>query len=168
MADTDISLLAEHLGLSPLHVQRIWDIHAANFGLHNRTVRKTADQTVTNSIVLVNDTDLFLPIAANEVWIFRMYLINNSHATADFDAVFSIPAGASGLWAFENAAWGATTITTEVMANGSSADTLCSYYGIIINGATPGNLQLQWAQNTQHASDCIVRTNSCLIARKVA
>ena len=63
---------------------------AANFNTHIRDnllainnhvhVRKTADQSVTSSTALVDDTHLTFAIAANEEWIFQLALWQSTGA----------------------------------------------------------------------------------------
>lgn len=58
--------------------------------------------------------------------------------------------------------------TANVLGNGVGTIRHTRIKGFVVNGATPGNLQLQWAQNTANASDTTVRTNSAMKAWKLA
>jgi hypothetical protein len=164
------------------------DWNATHIGL--TIVRKTADETVNNSKVLQNDDHLLLAIAANEVWLVELVLLIQSvSAGSDFKCGWAYPAGCSIYWG----AVAAHKDATEVSDWTTAQDTYVSYaanalltaastrsspgmagiYGIIlkaivINGATAGNLNFQWAQVTATAEDTKVLANSCLIAHKLA
>ena len=138
-------------------------------------VRKTANQTVNNSIVLVNDTALLFAIAANEVWEFTLIPIHNSGTTPDIKFCIIGPAGASAYYiAVHENSLGAVALDRgilgdEITFGGTASNRITgTIKGIVINGATAGNLQLQWAQATANASNTIVLANSCLIANRLA
>lgn len=148
--------------------------HEADYELHAKLVRKTADQTVNNSTTLVNDDHLLLALGANEVWAFHLCPLVNSGATPDIKFGWTVPSGASGYWNYTGQNAGATTtntfdiITGGTNARGGFAGSLpFVLHGIVICGATAGNLQFQWAQNTANASDTKVLTNSYLIATQL-
>ena len=151
-------------------------VHAALFTLHNKIVRKTADETVNNSTTLQNDDELLFAVAANEVWEFELLALINSSAVADIKFQFTGPSGSS-IYQFnvgENAA--TTDFISAVEPGGPVSDVRgqglaminAILRGIIVNGATAGNLQVQWAQNTAEVSDTKVLTNSILIGHKIA
>lgn len=138
--------------------------------------RKIADEQVINSTTLQNDDALFFAVAANEVWEFTLYMQYLSGATPDFKFCFTSPASsaiyytsvhtdaASAIVCFVANASGATTT-----AIGTASEQIIIVHGLIVNAATAGNLQLQFAQNTQDAgSGAYVRANSCIIAHKIA
>ena len=151
-------------------------------------VPKTADETVNNSAVLQNDDHLLLAIAANEVWLVEVtLLIQGASANADFKCGWAYPTGCTIKWghlAKDTAAAsgsgfmpsGGALTTPIVIATETSvlvtglANIICGavYRAIVINGATAGTLNLQWAQNTATAEDTKVLANSCLIAHKLA
>ena len=132
-------------------------------------VRKTSDETVNNSTVLQNDNELFLPIAANEVWFFEMRLLTNSSAAADFKTTITLPSGAAGFAhsmgtdsaGAQQISYQTWTLDWQGVAGNLGSPIL---NGIVINGANAGNIQLQWAQQFAEASDTKVLTNSCIIA----
>lgn len=130
-----------------------------------RIVRKTADQTVNNSVVLVNDDDLKLAVAANEVWAFEIFILQNSGAAPDIKYVGVGPAGSTVFMKLTQNSSAVVGISN--LGLGRAADAHVELTGIIINGATPGDLQLQWAQNLADASDTDVLENSCLIAHRI-
>ncbi|MBI4496319.1 MAG: hypothetical protein HY689_00235 [Chloroflexi bacterium] len=140
-------------------------------------VRKTSDETVNNSNTLQNDDELFHALAANEVWEFRCLILRSyTDGTPDIKVAFTVPTGATLTWrTVTRAAGSATTDETPVGASGSAASQesivspmLMVLEGLVINGANAGNLQLQWAQNTAHASDTKVLANSVLILHQLA
>jgi len=153
--------------------------HAADYGLHTKVVRKTADETVNNSTTLQNDDHLYFAMGANEVWYVEIFLIIDSSTSADFKSGLSLPSGATAHWM----AIGSSEATiSNIVATGLTETNSDASWGtgagtprlrdilsiIVINDATAGNFQLQWAQNTAEASDTILKTNSCLIAHKLA
>lgn len=154
--------------------------HAINYLLHNKLVRKSADETVNNSSTLQNDDELLLAIAANEVWAFELMLFNTSPSAADIKFALTIPTGASMLWLPPGtsywsiaAAWTSSGLginasggALAVMGNASTIG--FQIKGFVVCGATAGNLQLQWAQNAATVGDTIVHTNSWLGARRLA
>jgi hypothetical protein len=46
----------------------------------------------------------------------------------------------------------------------SATATMILLKGVVVNGATPGNVQLVWAQNTSNGTATIVLANSYLTA----
>ncbi len=132
-------------------------------------IRKTADgDPVNDSTALVNDPELLFAVGANEGWAFRLYLFGNSGATPDTKVAWAIPSGASGFWHFEETSATTSALTSGLRMSGAGADSLGSFWGILVNGATAGNLQLQWAQWVADSSDTKILTNSCIIATRIA
>lgn len=135
-------------------------------------IRKTNTQTVNNSATLVDDSVLKIPIGKNEVLRFAFTIFYNSNTTADFKFTFVGPSGATG-----RIAVGARTLTDGSIGGGGAfalaGAVTCGGLGFeasivgtvtIANGTTPGNVQLQWAQNTADASNTTVLANSNLSA----
>ena len=141
------------------------------------TVYKTADEIVNNSTTLQNDDHLFFAVAANEAWEFRLALLISSSTVADLKFAMVMPADGT-VRAFIVYLNAAGTFASGSMIVGTTKDlygggtTVISrpmiLEGVIINGATAGNFQVQWAQNTAEATDSTVRTNSYIIAHKLA
>ena len=153
-------------------------------------VRKTADEIVNNSTTLQNDDHLFIALGANEVWLIEVVLlIESASATSDFQCGWAYPTGCSIKWGavsahkdgLEVSDWttaqsGYPGYTVNALFTETSARTspgMVGIYGIIfkaivINGATAGNVNFQWAQSTATAEDTKVLTNSYLIAHKLA
>ena len=137
-------------------------------------VRKTADQIVNNSATFVNDTRLLLAMAANEVWVIDLilYYVSGS-ATPDIRVQATIPSGVASWIAWGLDAADAIYVYTRDVPNYPTFGTstilrLARVTFTVVNGATAGNFQIQWCQNTATAEDTKVLTNSCLIAHKLA
>jgi hypothetical protein len=64
--------------------------------LNSGNVVKDADESVTSSVTLQNDDDLFLPIKANLRYRFEMYLYVNSTGAGGFRQNWTLPSGAVG------------------------------------------------------------------------
>lgn len=145
-------------------------------------VVKAADQSVTNSTTLVNDTHLIVPVAANEAWIVRYYLFITSPQESDFKAALDVPAAAGklnfGIFGFTSATSGAASTTpwtetdaaTVILNWGTTtapgpAAVFAAYF---LNGSNAGNIQLQWAQQAANISPTTVELGSFLIAQRIA
>ena len=143
--------------------------------------RKTADQTVTSSTVLVDCTTMVLPVLANEVWQFEFDVLYSAGTTEDLKMGFTLPtagridasvhwqdsAGTSRL----NRMWGTTSPTTaeNFAGNGVGSERLfIPVRGIYVGGANAGNVTLQMAQNTSGAVSTTIFTNSTVWAVKLA
>jgi hypothetical protein len=150
----------------------------ASIGAPATVVRKTANETVNNSNVLQNDDHLLLAIAANEEWVFEIVLfITEGMTDCDIQVALTVPAGASVKYGLPDASvntanaiqYGTlkTASGTAVTCYGN-ANTIVHIVGWVLNGATAGNLQLQWAQATAGAFNLTVAQGSYLIAHKLS
>lgn len=141
---------------------------------------KTADQSVTSSTALQNDTHLFFPMASGEVWLVTATLIANSaSATPGIKLGLSLPSGATARWSFAGQWEGnlptaasptaASTVATPLPATGvpASMDPFMFRY-LVVNSSTAGNFQLTWAQATSSSTPTNLRKYSVLAALKVA
>ena len=125
---------------------------------------------------MVNDTELFFAVAANEVWEVTISIRPDSGATPDIAYILTMPAGGDfeGLYiGRDNAeAISVKKISTGSMAAGGGFGAGTVYpaiiKGVAINAGNAGNFQLKWAQNVANASDTKVLTNSCIIAHRIA
>ena len=143
--------------------------HAVNYDLHKKVVRKTADQTLTQSnTTLQNVTDLLFAIGASEVWVFDMYILSNSGTTPDIKFDFAVPSGASGQHVcLSSAKAEENPIGTKIVVNGEATNVISAHHIIVINSTTAGNVQLQAAQDASDASDTKVLANSCIVATQL-
>lgn len=138
--------------------------HAANYGLHTLVVRKTADQTVNNSTVLVDDDDLKFAVGANEVWFVLMRLLHSTSIVADLKVGVTVPAGTAFCWGEQSSNVSALAFgdVRGVLSATVANPKLAVLHGVLTIGAVAGVFQIQWAQNTAEVSDTKVLTNSCL------
>lgn len=134
---------------------------------HDQFASKTADQTVSASATLVDDTHLTFPVAANSTYTFEaLLLVTHSTDAADLKYAFTFPASAVlhvGQSGANNAAiTGAgtsgsgeyiarqaqTSPSTFIPLAGSTNILGVTVRGLLVVAATAGTLKLQWAQNT--------------------
>lgn len=140
-----------------------------------KVIRKTADETVNNSVALQNDDALLFAVEANSVWEFIVILQFTSGSTPNLKVAIVVPAAASFIaikYGYSSTAVGigfmVVSGTGTRFDGGEAALQEATLVGVITNGANAGNFQIQWAQNTAEVSDTKVRTNSCIIAHKLA
>ena len=141
-------------------------------------VTKTAPQSVTNSIVLVNDTALTFPIAANETWDVDVFVRYQSDATLDLRTSVTAPTGATmfgdarGLSSGAAGPSGLPLLATvdapgEVYTwggVGATVPTSLRYSVRVKNGATAGAVTFQFTQGTAGATATTVLASSNLLA----
>jgi hypothetical protein len=113
----------------------------------------------------VDDTDLQLPVRANEVLFFFVTIMYIAAATPDIKFKFDVPAAASMLWCVsdENIVTQYTEASVKSLG-GQTSSRITQLYGILTVGANAGDFKLQWAQNTAHSSNTQVLKNSSLVA----
>lgn len=142
---------------------------------------KASLQTVNNSATLVDDSDLFVALAASTTYVFELTLLFASNGTADIKYGFTFPALATCEWGSirlvsssagitGDADFGsynsATSGSSTVAAAGTSSAQLAVVNGTITTAGTSGNLRLQWAQNTANVSDTTVYAGSSLVVHR--
>lgn len=157
-------------------------------GAGPKLVFKTADESVASSATPQDDDQLLFPVAANEKWVFTLYLLVGcgSAATGDFRAAITVPAGVVLAWSFVNGTYFngdprasdsaadavnlevVTASGTSLIVAGSVPDIGYQIKGYVTVGATAGDVRLQWAQASSNATATTVRAGSHLIANKVA
>lgn len=139
---------------------------------------KAAAESVLNSTALQNDDDLTFPIAANETWVVEWALYCDGSTTGDFRGAVAAPAGAAGIVSMIGQAQNATTafgaILNQAGALGAALGAGMVGAGTtlpivvrasVVNGATPGTVALQWAQN---GLDAVVPTRVLALSAMVA
>jgi|GEM_PF-1580824 len=146
-------------------------------------VYKTANETINNSTTYQDDDHLSLTIEANAVYQYELVCMvqQSGGATAGFKAQFTAPSGATAYsHVFRNASsnysfYLINQIDTLVINSDSGVVTGSGDYnvlksnGIIINGASDGNLVLQWAQASAQAGiNTILLKGSYLILTRIA
>lgn len=136
-------------------------------------VIKPSDQSVTSSTVLVNDTALFAAVVASATYDFMLYLDfeGGTLNASDLKFQLTVPAGAAlrAQRIYTTTAGAASVsntitdgVTTVAGTNGAGVLQAALMEGSLVVGATQGNLQLQWAQNTSSATATIVHAQSKL------
>lgn len=139
--------------------------------------RKLLAQQVGNA-TLVNDDALFFPVGASQVWVFEMLVLFDAHATPDIKFSIVGPAGALGAWGVipQQVAGGGVNPTdvknlgdTQLAAGaGLGVKQMSILRGIVVSSATPGNVQLQWAQNAANVNPTTVHPLSWVLATRVS
>lgn len=131
-----------------------------------RHVVKASNETVNNSTVYQDDDELVAPCDVSRKYLIELFLNYTSSVGADIKFQLSLPAGATsraGITCFASTALSNTTgqFANTPTAGGNDA-TQMSWWGqkIVEIGATAGNIQLQWAQNTAEVSNTILLAGS--------
>ncbi len=143
-------------------------------------IRKTADQAVTNSVVLVPDNHLFLPVIANSFYILLSWLKYTGPADPAGGIKFDWtgPAGFAVDWSsagVRGVGVGALTdydVIVEAAAgtrnhgtNAGNGMTLRPS-GIVSTAGVAGTLTLRWAQAAANATPTNLLTNSWIMLIK--
>lgn len=128
---------------------------------------KSADETVNNSAALQNDDALFVSVAANTRYDFRLTALYISNSTPDIKFAWTFPTGLTMRYSFQGYTAGVMQdfyqIQTDVVAvDGNGGNLAAVMEGTVVVAGTAGTLQLQWAQNTANASDTKVLIGSSL------
>jgi hypothetical protein len=148
-----------------------WGSGVGNFG--TITKRKTADQSVTSSITLQDDAHLTFAIAANEEWagVCEIHAGDGMGGTGLKTAI-TVPSGAT-LIATTPTLPGAGTVTVTTSGGAmalptTDAKNLVRVAFWVLNGATPGNVTLQWAQSASSGTPLTFKKGSLMTAVRVA
>lgn len=127
---------------------------------------KAIDEPRSSNVVLADDTELIVPIGANENWVAHAVIeVAVGSATPDIQLTWAGPSGSTGRYVetynlFTDSALAAVNIL------GMSTRASFVFDIIIQNGATPGNLSFQWAQNSSSADATTVKKGSAVYAFK--
>jgi hypothetical protein len=137
---------------------------------------KGADQGVTSSTTLANDSALFVPLAANAKYKVQLEVLYKGGTTgsSDLKLGFSVPSGATiagRAITVSNPLGVATGYITQssvlfsaTNGTGNPLDCACTF--TLTTSGTSGNLQIQWAQNTSSGTATTVMSGSSLTARR--
>lgn len=137
--------------------------------LNTKLYMKAADTTRNNTNTYADDPDLVIPVNANQNLFIVMSLSISASTEGDFKHQITIPAGGSltrRSASFPEVAVGTVVVdaTAAVSVNTTTGTTYrWEQFLRYIGGANGGNITLQWAQNTKHASDCTLKEGSCFI-----
>ncbi|MFI1166586.1 hypothetical protein ACH4UM_24020 [Streptomyces sp. NPDC020801] len=147
---------------------------------------KTVDEPRTATTTVADDVHLIATLDANSSYRFRATLLFDGPETADATLTFTAPAGATGGWSPVAGTLGTTVpdgsaqLKMAARQFGSNSDvgvmassaTLAGLmvlpHGIVVTGATPGQLKLRWAQQTSNASPVLLKAGSTLEVVKVS
>ena len=143
---------------------------------------KTVDESVTSSTTLQNDDTLLHPVEASTTYEFEALLALTGNVTGDFKMAFTFPAASTCYWgavgpssadagfgtagSAQLAATFGSASGTAVAYSGSTTAVVILVKGVLVVSTTPGNLQLQWAQNTSNGTATVVKAGSYLRAAK--
>lgn len=140
---------------------------------HPQTKIKASTETITNSTSMHDDADLVFPVLAGERYVVDYYLRYSAEATPDIKFGFSVPtdAGLSGVISSGMVSAGSSHIdqaTVIALAGAAVHNVGVHITGSVTVSSTPGNIALQWAQNTSDAGNTSVLTGSALVARRIS
>ena len=143
------------------------------------SVRKSADESVTNN-TLQDDDELLFAIGASQTWFFKFVVfVTSASATPDFKAAITVPASATLIWGAGGrivGGGGGDTTWRYTTTSGTSLDydltagevkTLI-IEGSVLNSTNAGNVTLQWAQDTTNATATTVKAGSFVLAIRTA
>ena len=137
-----------------------------------KVAKKTADEVVNNSITFQNDDHLLFAVGANETWAFYLIIIADANVSSDIKFIVAGPSGSTREFTTIDIDAGTGSLakmntTLTISTDGVVVRRVHFLLGRIDVAGTAGNLQLQWAQNAVHVSDCTVRKGSILVGYKV-
>lgn len=157
-----------------------------NAGLDNvaRTVYQTADSPPrNNSTAYLDSTTLVMALEANAGYIIDSFIIYDTNSTADFKIRFTVPSGGfirMAKWGQDTGASAVagsinvqaiddTSDAVEFTLGGVASGTMMTARpsGIIAVGATPGNLQVAFSQNTATAINTVLKLGSWVALSRV-
>ena len=181
-----MAILARGSALEVLRVNAgATDLEYAAVGAANHEiVRKTADESVDNSLTMQNDDHFSFAIGASEVWMVELCLIVSGTDTGGLDITWSLPTG--GQYASRHI--GAEGLQTDsgVVVGGSSSALLASGAEVrvvadaatvdivsvimkflIVNSTTGGTAQFQWAQASNVVGPTTIHSESYMIGHQL-
>lgn len=148
-------------------------------------VRKTADESVTNSNVLQDDNHLFTDVAANTNYWVTSFIIYEGASNADGGGElwlsWQAPSGSTFDWVTDSfgtntdASVNVVSRSHQSLGSTPAAGTIglgrnlvAPCKGILRVGPNPGVFRLRWAQFTPFAGiSTRVKENSCIILRRL-
>jgi hypothetical protein len=182
---TDVWTTPRTFVAGEIETAAIFNAHLrSNLNAINGFVYKTADQLVTSSAVLVNDTHLLYAISAAGKYVIDVFLYATSAANAagDLGVGFTFPTGtfylggegpdiglASGT--VQTGQWGSNiAYASGAIFNVYGLSTSVNYihlHALYVATAT-GTLQFQWAQQASNASASTLKAGSHMLVKQVA
>lgn len=172
--------------ISYLQTENRTDLYAPDWiSLYTRSfysmLRKGADQTLSSNTSLTNDTALVAALPISQTFGFRLNLFYDGPDAGDIKFAIAAPAGATGVCGVQaistagvagvgTGQYSATAALGTAIACGTTGAgnrLLALIEGEVTMGATAGNLQLQWAQNTPDAGTTAVRARSRMFVWRI-
>ncbi|MFF2228594.1 hypothetical protein ACFVV7_35335 [Streptomyces globisporus] len=143
-----------------------------------RTVDKTADESVTSSIVLQADDHLSIPVTAGGRYAVDACLIVSGDPAADLLLTLAAPPGSSGHWTPGAVTLGVSDGTGSIRLTrydlGQSIGVGITAAGLIVaplgtvTAGADGVVSVQWAQAVASATATVLRAGSWLRLTRVA
>lgn len=140
---------------------------------------KTVDESVSSSITLQDDNELFISLPANTRWLIEMFLLINAPAGSDMSWSLVGPpmSRLSSLYTSNQGSPTDNDITIKVGAETGGDGSLSMQGGndivavmrsmMVSVGGSSGTATLQWAQAFSRAGALTLRASSFLFARRV-
>jgi len=136
--------------------------------------RQAADQSVTSSTTLVDSDDLKIAVAAGKKYYYRLFApFALAGVVSGYKFQLNLPSGIAHIIQDDQVLNGITstvvlvrvdvTVTIISGALASSGDHVLLIEGSFENGATAGNVVLQFAQNTSDGSAITIKKGGVLI-----
>lgn len=135
----------------------------------------TLQQLFTSTTTLANVTSIVLPVVANAVYRFDLYLRYSTTAAGSIKIGWVAPASASMSWMLNAldssvtasfsgiSSYAEQTLASTPQLGENAANTMVANpRGLIITGATPGTIQLQAAQQASNATPAAILPNTRL------
>lgn len=151
------------------------------YGVNVKYVRKASDESVTSSITLQDDNELFMAVDANKAYELLMVATFVGATAGDMKWSLTGPAGTTLCTAstgIQTAGTGSGDDLTEAYNQAlpitqtygalPAQKTAVYLHGLVIVAGTPGNILLQWAQGTSSATPTTVHAGSFIIMRRVS
>lgn len=148
------------------------------------SVTKLADQSVTNSATLTNDSDLLFAVAASATYEWNGLIIYQATTAGDIKIAWTAPAGATLDWTSDGVdpavAGGATVATrnfeprvlsdfAQSGGTGAGVSLVIRPQGRLVTSTTAGTFRMQFAQVTAAAAtSAVVKAASYLSYRRTA
>lgn len=143
--------------------------------------RKTANQTVTNSTTIQDDTHLQLSVVANAVYRVDGLLIFNGPSAVNLKIGWVAPTGATFDWIGTGQSTTSPATSGPVITNaqtiastvyglgtiGTSTNMTALVRGLLVTAGNAGTFKLQWAQNTANATAVTMVLNSHIALQRV-
>lgn len=142
--------------------------------------RKTADQSITTATALADATGLSFAIGANEEWVATFDLsVGDALGTTGLNVGVNAPAGATvrahasviddnlhSLARESTSIAGVLPYSTTNFSGSNAGKVSVNFW--VLNGATPGTIQLQFAQQTSSGTALTLKKGSFMRANRIA